>query len=200
MYLPQLIDLVRQRYGFAFVPNAQDVKTGGARFQNGRLQCESGDITIENLDIYNDGIVAACRHTELAEAVLNDVIPWAMEAFGLRPPKTIIPRTYASFVIVDFKAPVSALISQFATLKALLAGAYESTYRKRYEFELSKTSFSVDPQTVPQHTNTEFLFDRRATASYDLNRYFCVAPLKTQDHLDLLAKVEGVFVSSGRAT
>ncbi len=193
IYVPQLIDLVQKRYGFTTLPTLSETKTGGAKFGHGVLGTEKGSITIEALEIYNDGIVASCRNTVDADTVLSDAIAWGTQAFGLRAPKTFLPRTYGSFVVADFKASTSALFGRFAEMQELMSAAYEHRYKVKRNYETSKLSIAVDPTTVPQFTNTEFLFDRRSGAPYSLNRFFCVAPLPTPEHIAFLEKFEGLF-------
>lgn len=192
IYLPQLFDSARQRYGFVKLPNLEDAKLNGAKFQHGRLQRDSGgeSITIEAVEIYNDGIVVSCRDSSDAEVVLDDIIAWGMQTFGLREPKTMIPRLYASFIVVDFKSATSDLIKRFEELQKILTDAYSRSYSVQRTFGISKLAFAVDPTTLSPHASTEFVFDRRAGAAYGLNRFFCMAPLSTGAHIALLSRFE----------
>ncbi|MDP2330964.1 MAG: hypothetical protein Q8M19_09750 [Reyranella sp.] len=190
IYFPQLYDLVGKRYGFLQHSDITEVAEKGAKFRTGKLDLEDGTIGIQHLEIYNDGIIATCRTTDEAEVVLQDAIEWATSTFGLRPPDELKPRTYQSWVIVDFERPMSAMIQKFKDIQSAIATSYAHAYGQHLDFETYRINFKVDPQTVPLHTPTEYVFDRRGGASYALERWFCGAPLKTIDHLGLLDKIE----------
>jgi hypothetical protein len=193
-YLPQVIELARARYGFVGLPNLAETATKGVKFQQGRLLLPSGDaIWIEGLDIYNDGLAVSCRNTSDAEIVLSDAIEWGKTTFGLRQPKNVGPRLYQSFVIVDFKSSTSALISRFAEIQSLLSKAYQAAYSVERTFEVAKLSLMADPTTLGAYAHTEFSFDRRGGQPFGLNRFFCGAPLSTDEHIALLRELENLF-------
>jgi hypothetical protein len=68
--------------------------------------------------------------------------------------------------------------------------AYEREYHEKLDFQMERFAFNADPLKLPAFTHSQFMIDRRASASYSLNRFFCSAPLKTEVHLDLLRQLE----------
>ena len=157
------------------------------------LSVNNGQISIENLDIYNDGIVATGRDTTDAEVVLEDAIEWGFETFGLRRPRTILPRTYTSWIVVDFDEPIGLLFAKYDEIRRQIAKSFKDAYGQMLDFQMQRVAFNVDPQTVPQYTQTDFTIDRRGGAAYSLNRFFCLAPLKTEAHVALLERIEGTL-------
>jgi hypothetical protein len=141
----------------------------------------------------NPAPAVGCRSSSDGDAVIDDAIEWAITSFGLRRPTTIIPRVYTSWLIVEFASSTSALFRNFATLQKLIADTHEEANGKRLDFEVAKLSIMSDPKDLPQHTNTEYLFDRRAGAAFTENRFFCAAPLRTESHVLLLEKLEGLL-------
>jgi hypothetical protein len=190
VYIPQLFDLVGKRYGFLEHSSMTEVADKGAKFRSGRLVLEDGTIAIQSLEIYNDGILVTCRTTDEADVILQDVLEWGVNTFGLRWPHKMTPRTYQSWVIVDFEKPMSAMLKSFKDMSAAISASYAQTYGKELTFDTFRIGFKVDPLTVAPNTPTEYIFDRRGGASYSLERWFCGAPLKTIDHFALLTKLE----------
>ena len=165
----------------------------GIKFENGEFTIDGAHVSIENLDIYNDGIVATARNTSDAEAILDDAIEWGMETFGLRRPEKMLPRTYTSWVVVDFEEPIAQLFSKFDNLRTLITKSFEETYKRTLDFQMQRIAFNVDPQLLPPYTQTDFAIDRRGGSPYSLNRFFCSAPLKTDSHIALLEGIEATL-------
>lgn len=193
IYLPQFVELVMSKYGFLRHSSLAEAGDKGIKFEQGRLAHTDGDIAIENLDFYNDGVVVICRDTELAEIVLDDAIEWAIRTLAFRRPKVMPQRTYASWIVVDFDQQIGRIFEKFGNLQALIASSYERAYGDKLNFEMLRVAFNVDPRTLPPYTNTEYTIDRRGNATYDLERYFCTAPLRTAKHLDFLNELEATL-------
>lgn len=193
VYWPQFVELVNARYGFLKHSDLGTASEKGIKFENGRLLTDRHQIGIENLDIYNDGIVATGRNTSDAEVILNDAIEWGFEAFGLRRPQRVAPRTYTSWLVVDFEEPIARMFSKLEELRDLMATSFEQGHGVRLDFQMQRVAFNVDPLSVPPFTNTEFTIDRRGGSPYPLNRFFCTAPLRTEAHITLLERIEATL-------
>jgi len=66
-------------------------------------------------------------------------------------------------------------------------------------FEIKRQAFGgggvPNPQMQLQPTieaieRSDFLMERRAGAPYEVNRYFCAAPIKTAEHIKVLELIE----------
>ncbi|UYN96678.1 MAG: hypothetical protein KIT25_07035 [Enhydrobacter sp.] len=190
-YLPTAVDMIKARYGFLTNSDLRTSADAGVKFQSGRLQRQGeAEIAIENLDVYNDGLLVVCRTTTEADIVLDDVISWGQLAFQVRQPASPPPRLYSSWLVVDFDEPIAKLVAKFAIMKGLITAAHERAYGMKLDFQFHRVSFNVDPSTLPLHTFTDYAMDRRGGAPYALNRFFCTAPLKTEEHIQLLSEIE----------
>lgn len=191
-YLPDVLHAVKERYAFLTHSTVEEA-INGAKFQTGRLLVDGVAIGIEALEIYKDGIIASSRNTRDANLILEDAMEWGIETIGMKRPQTQIARTFSSCVVVDFEKPISAAINRFRDIQALLQQSYEDAYAKSINLEVSRIAFAADPKSVPPHTNTEYLFERRGSAPFSMERYFCAAPLQTDEHISLLEKLEAII-------
>lgn len=193
-YLPEVIDRFLSRYGFVDRPDPRNAVDQGIKFVRGRLKKNDETISIESLDIYNDGIVVVCSNTTDADVVLDDAIEWGMQAFGMRQPIQMPPRTYMSWLVVDFEeSAVASIVSKFSRIQNLIQSSFESAYGQRHSFELFRIAFNVDPKLLPPHTLTDYSIDRRGGVSYSEDRFFCGAPLQTKQHVEFLESFEKIL-------
>lgn len=193
IYIPDLYQLISERYGFVKQSDMAKVLEAGAKFEQGRLKIGDKNINILELTIYNDGIIVNGRHTDDASIVMDDILVWGKKAFGLRDPETKIARKYVSHVVVDFNKPIDNALRGFDIIRRNLNDFYKQTYGTGVVYDLFRISLAIDPQAVPLHTFTEFGIERRVGVPYSKNRFFSVAPLTTKAHLSLLEVVEREF-------
>ena len=193
IYIPDLYQLISERYGFVKQSDMAKVLEAGAKFEQGRLKVGEKNINIMDLTIFNDGIVINGRNTVDASAVMDDLLVWGKQAFGLREPETKITRRYISHVVVDFNKPIDNALRGFGAIRRTLSDSYKQVYGADVNYDLFRVSLTVDPQTIPPQTFTEFAIERRVGVPYSKNRFFSVAPLTTQAHLALLEVVEREF-------
>lgn len=193
-YLPQVVEHFLGRYNFIDLPNLKDAGSQGIKFGRGRLERGNESIAIEHLDVFNDGIVAICSNTADADIVLDDAINWSIETLAMRRPRVMSPRTYTSWIVVDFDEPIASVVSKFINVQSLIQRSFEDAYGQQHPFDLLRIGFNVDPRLVPQYTNTEYSIDRRGGASYAENRFFCAAPLKNEQHIAYLEKLEQILI------
>jgi hypothetical protein len=192
-YLPDTIELAVRRYGFLKHSDLSAAAEKGIKFEHGRLDVVDGNpIAIESIDVFSDGIICLCHSTDDADLVLNDFLKWGVESLNMRPPQTKIRRDYASWLVVDFEGGLEPLLAKYTELHQLIRESYERTYETKIDFELQRLAFSNDP-LKGQYVNVGYSIDRRINAPYELNRFFCVAPLRTEDHLKLLQQIERTF-------
>jgi hypothetical protein len=195
IYLPRLYELAREKYGFINASDITKASAEGVKFQGGKVVCEGREIAVESMSVHSDGIIVACRSTSDGDLVVDDAVEWGISFWGWRRPKTIIPRVYTSWIIVDFHSSTSTLFRNFAKLQKLIADAHEEAGGARLDFEVAKLSIAADPKSLPQFTNTEYLIDRRQDTPFSQNRFFCSAPLRTDAHLRLLEKLERLLAA-----
>lgn len=192
-HIPEVVQAMQEKYDFTNHTDLKQAGTAGMKFERGRLKLNNDEIWIENFDVYNDGFIAVCRSTDDADTVLNDAIEWAVERFGMRRPARWPLRTHTSWLVVDFEEAAASIVAKFSKIQKLIKSSYQEAYGNELPFDLARIAFNVDPKLVPQYTNTEFSIDRRGGEAYAANRFFCMAPLKTRAHLELLGKLDTVL-------
>jgi len=184
---PALASGIQSIFNFPSPPN--EMKGGGTEFFNGRLVDGDHDILIEKITLFNDGInVQVPTTTEDAEIVLQKALTFFFD-LGVRPPTTRPLHFYQSTIVADFECPLESILPN-ALLKKMskampIAG----------DSHLVNMATSFDPATISDGrwrgiNPTVFRIERRASIPYDVNRYFCVANMKSADHMDILKDFE----------
>jgi hypothetical protein len=191
IYMPALYQAVSDRYGFVARP--QDLNaaiTSGAKFNHGRLITPNKTIMISEIGIYNDGVIIDSLNTNDAEIILEDFISWTKNLLGLRDEITKIPRTYSSLVTVEFDRPIETALRGTEILTGSLNTALKNAYGWDLETNILRFGINADPRSVPPLRNTHFFLERRIGRPYSENRYQSGAPLRTEEHLELLQTIE----------
>lgn len=195
-YFPQLIGAIAAKYEFLTVPtNFAEAVKAGLKFEHGRAVIDGQQITIKELGIYSDGIICDAYDTRYADLVLDDFTAWAPEALGTKERISPVRRTYTSAIVCIFEKSVESGLGKFSNLCEMLSRSLNDSYGWDYTFNLFRLGFNVDPKTIPHLRSTNFVLERRAETLYTENRYFSVAPLKTETHIDLLKRIESELLA-----
>jgi hypothetical protein len=198
LYLPDLVRGIAERYAFSVVPtNYEILLKEGAKYKGGRLVTEGRTIEIRDLGFFNDGALAVAWNTEDSELVLNDILTWATQNFGLREPLTKPPRRFTSSVVVEFGAELDRAMAAFDGLKKDLSSAIGKIYGWDVDIETSRVALAADPSKLPPLTTVDFTIERRAGRPFSENRYFSVATVTTDSHLSLLEAFERRLLAKG---
>ena len=153
-------------------------------------------IVISKFQIYQNGILAEAQsYVEDCELFLDDVIGMAVEKLGVTIVKDEpIRNGFLSNIEVEAENPFTKTrvksfeqISKFLISRLKLYGNEVPGYEQS-GFTLH---FDITNRVAPIPTN--FKLERRDGSPYSSNLYFCSAPLKTQDQLDLLEQFEASF-------
>jgi hypothetical protein len=195
LYMPILYQQLTERY--AFVGHPQDYGEGiakGAKFQHGRLITPTKTIVIKEIGLYNDGLIVDAHNTDDAEFITEDVLEWARTAFAFRGRQTIIPRLFTSITTVEFDGAIEPALIGLTKISKCMSDAYSRAYSHEIDTHLLRLSFQADPLLVPPFRNTQFFIERRIQRPYSENRYQCGAPLRTEDHIELLKTIEATVL------
>ncbi len=189
-YLTDAIRAISERYGFTETPSIEDTKTTGAIFRGGRLVSGTKKINIQEIGFFSDGVYATIQDTMTADFVLDDLLTWAEQAFGLRPSITKIPRKYMNAAVVEFEASIEGCLNIFNKLISSYNEMLASLYKETVSASLYQIGFAFDSFEANLPVNTNFTIERRIGLPFSSNRYFSIAPLKTEMHIELLEKFE----------
>ncbi len=189
-YIPDVMRSISDRYGFSQTPSIENMKTTGGVFKDGRLISGVKKINIGEIGIFNDGIYATAEDTTTADFIIDDLITWSEQAVGLRPSITKIPRKYDNAVVVEFEADIENRLDIFNELIGLYNEMLANLYNEAISVSFCRIDFAFDPLEVKLSVNTRFTIERRLGSPFSSNRYHCIAPLKTEMHIELLEKFE----------
>jgi hypothetical protein len=197
--LPRLVHIVSNKYGFSTTPTdyAGFTQPNGLRFERGRFGTPADDVVaILDLSLFNDGIIAGCADTEIADRVVNDVIELLVGSGMIRRPAMLRPRTYTSHVVVEFDRLKDGVLERLFNTGHRLRAALREQYGWDNDTGLHRIAFSTDPSEIPHYRNTLFAIERRPTIPYREKWFWSVAPLPLFRHLKLLEETEQDLAST----
>ena len=141
--------------------------------------------------IYPDGVVASAPTTKIGHEFLVDILNWLQSEFKFRPLTSKLRELFLSELVVEFDSRLSGFIHGFQAISdaiSRLAGPAFATTDKidfaRIDLEFDKTSDNVKLQPP------RFIIERRPNTPFDRERYFCSAPLQTEEHVKVLKQIE----------
>jgi hypothetical protein len=195
IYIPDFIKAMQDEYKFVTIPKtlAEFDRTKGIRFEHGLFKKEDKNIVLDRLQIYDNGIVIETRaYAEEADLFLNDMISWAIRVLGIRHDSdTRVARAYLSNIEVEMKNPFPAARSKVTDAISKMLSKRLSEYGIKAEpYEEVGFTMYVDTLDLKAPFPTNFKLERREGFGFGSNVFFSSAPLKTEDHLDLLEHVE----------
>jgi len=198
LYMPDLIRLFSERFGFIHRPSLDRVQAG-AEFKGGMLAIGKKKINILDLTVFNNAITINTPNSQDTEIVLEDTLAWAQKTFHFRVPQTPSPITfYESQMVVDFDHAIDKKLALFKNLKNAFESQFETVYHVPTPAHISGFFIGVDPQQLPatlvpfcaQVLKPNMTIERRLGFPYTQNRFFSLAPFSTDAHTQLLETFE----------
>jgi hypothetical protein len=196
---PPLINIVsglHSFFDFAVAPPRESLGAGAPLvFQGGKILDGEKAIGIQQLVVLPDGDLVASSTTDFAERGLDALVAYLNTEFGYRLEGKSARRYYVSTVVVEFEKPFSEIIPSIGAVQKLIS----RSNGKDDPFQILRLSFSKGTGGMPnpQSSNpldgmekADFLIERRAGAPFSANRFFCSAPMRTNDHIKVLEEIE----------
>ncbi|HLG14951.1 MAG TPA: hypothetical protein VJH03_10680 [Blastocatellia bacterium] len=202
VHLPDVLPMLTERYGFLTSPSLSDslgkVREQGMRFETGKFRRDDGeDRVVQDLTVWNEGIVASTSTTEDAEELLNDFLTWGRDTLRFRlTPEMVTMKLFLSQVVVEFERPISLALRSFEAISGSMNDALRSTYQTELPaIELSLVHFDYDREIAPSAFAqlSRFGIERRGGHPYTDSVFFCQAPLPTREHLRVLEEMEALL-------
>lgn len=177
-----------KRYSFAVVPKIEQLDSPKVEFRLGQFK----DLGIESFSIYGDGVVITSKvSTDVLDDFLDDVCKWMESALGLRRIEThTINRSYESGLFVRSEAKLLRALDALAPIQEMIEKSVKSAMGLEAKFESFGISFAADHSLIPGMKPGMFRVERRAGLGFDTDYYVSTAPMRTADHLKILAKLE----------
>lgn len=198
---PDAFAAIAKRYGFQSTPNlsvpAEQLQKDGIRFRLGKVPGKEANrqtAIINDFVIFQDGFVVDGYTTDDAELFITDLMKWGKESLGIRdfsrPPRQV----YASHLTVQLELPANKRIKQFDDITTLLTSLLMKTYRLNTVVELQGVRFDYDRLTASNLYNlVPFAIERKAGHKYEDGLFWCQAPLRTADHIQVLKTIETIL-------
>lgn len=200
-----LVDAVNQRYNFRQIPPNNELLTPPpnqpTNFVWGKAKIGDRSITIDLLQVQNFPALAMTvgvvtkTSTDDSDLVLDDLAKLMTERFGIET-TPILPTSYQSQLEVAFHSAVNEHFRFSGPI-----GKAITEYVKSYGFPACPTYiptmfgmyFDTSKPTTPPTFSTSFTIERRVGVSFEENKYYSQAPLRTKDHEALLSLWESLL-------
>jgi hypothetical protein len=186
IYGLNLTKACEERYGFLESPRhlADYDLSKGVTFLHGYF---NNRFVIDKFQVYSNGLLVAAKvSTDECDEFLNDVVDWVTERGGIQYKDTDRKTFYSSNIEAELAAPISAAFPQFSRLGQQVSDALRTYGHIVPDMDVSALALSLDPTST-------FRIERREGMPVDERLYFCVAPLRTADHIRLLEEAEKIL-------
>lgn len=186
LFMPLAASALVQRYHFQKYPT-DALADPPLTFTHGLFR----DTAIQQLSIYNDGIVVeSASPSDLLDDFLKDLFGWGESEFGLKEvPALRIARVYESALVVSMDIDDEKIMPWAAPAMKVMREKWEKGGRPAGPIMFQGVRLTTDP-TNRNITPITFNLERRANIPFERGIYFSAAPLSTTDHLEVLAQIE----------
>ncbi len=183
-----------KRYSFLKYPQKpEDINDSqGVVFESGKWN----DIGIEQLILFDWGVVVDTRtSTDASEALLQDVLKWGAENFGLSNRQDLIKRkTYVSELIFASTLSLPTINENLKVLASKVNESIGKHFHQKTPYEFSGFSFHFDTSQSKQFFSP-FRIERLEQTPFSDNKYYSGAPLQTAEHVELITELETLLVA-----
>ena len=184
------------RYKFGTFPKTNedfDLQKGIV-FQFGTFQGSKKQPINVHLTVYNDGFVADTRSSTVeSDEFLDDVFSWLSKECGYTPIQEIIrSKVYISEIYIRMNKPLNALNPKLKEFAKHLSSKVEG-YVEDILLETGGISFMRDPGKIGRPG--PFKLEKQEGIPFEENRYYSIAPLQTEAHIELLKEFERILTS-----
>ncbi|HET6977213.1 MAG TPA: hypothetical protein VFI24_12870 [Pyrinomonadaceae bacterium] len=183
-----------ERYSFVKRPTTADEildsQNKGLTFELGKF----GDVGINKLIFFDWGVVIeTSTSTDASEKILQDILDWGAERFGLSNRPTLISqKNYLSELVFSSEMSLPAISPMFEFLGKEITDLVRIYLGNSLPFETVGITLAFD-STESKQLFTPFTIQRVTDTPFPLKKYYSGAPLRTSDHIRLLNQFEKVI-------
>lgn len=196
-----MLQFVGDLYGFGdrpvILPNTPPEMLQISTFQQGRYVANDGNIyPVLQLLVFPNGDAVTAQDTNAADLILDHYTSQLDSMLGYRYNSASQIRYYLSNVVVEFEIDIGEKMSIIKTISDLIRKEIPLDHQS---FDLKSLKFGNGDVTQIMFTSpdavlkSDFTIERRSGELYSSNRYFCSAPMKTDDHIRVLRNIESVI-------
>lgn len=188
------ISAIKERYGFAQVPNLNEslieLEQKGYQFAGGKVAYNGREYAVNEFVIYNDGMSVSSSVTQIAEIFLSKFMDWATENYGVRSFSHSPTKIYRSQVTVGFAEPLSNILKGFDKFSKAVSAELNACLGIDSPVDLVRFAVGVEETGAGRIGYTPFTLERRIHVGFEEEWYFSEAPLPSDVHLKLLEELE----------
>jgi hypothetical protein len=186
-----------EKYSFKKFPRHTgdfDPESKGLVFNEGDFKTSEGQDILVKLTVFTDGILADCwSSTKDSEAFLIDAMEWLKTEHGLSiPADRGVKNLYLSQLTVTTDKKIASLNPKLQPFADLVSSKVGDRWGDNTGFQVGGISFWSNDPTKPS-APAQFRFEVKAGTTAAEKRYFSLAPLPTDVHLQLLDKLESLM-------
>lgn len=187
-YIPDLLHAIADRYSFQKFPvSFEEIASETRIFQMGKWN----NLQIDELGIYNDGVIAAApSSTDVTNGIVDDLFNFVIGEYDFEITSRREFRHYESAIVIELPKNITNRFLGMYELSRNLTDFQVSYDLPDYKFETARLGSFVDATLHTGRIPLGFSLERRAGESFKDNRWYSSAPLKTEDHLTLLDNLE----------
>jgi hypothetical protein len=206
-----IINFVKATYQFVSFPvlAAGTPLLGPWVFAGGRFTEGEQTFAISQLVMLPEGDIVATTSTNDSDLVMEHLMALMDDNFGYRLRAASKKRSYMSTIVVEFERSVSDYIDAIGKIEEMINRGRSSP------LPFKSISFGGDTSILAQENlllnieSANFTIERRVAQEPKQhldNRYFCNAPMTTDDHIEALQQIEVILregsipISSTRPT
>jgi hypothetical protein len=194
-FFPEIAAKVIAKYQFAKPPTLDDLDKEVVKFQIGKFN----NVQIAEFSVYGDGVIANGKcPTELLEEFLKDVLAFSTKELGLVP---VLPHRnelhFESTITVQAQADIGAFVVSPA--QALIGKTMQEKLGVAYQ--ASGITMDCDVRKIQKRRKPVRVFiERKVGFPFAENLFYCIAPLRTADHIELLKALETEALNAASRT
>jgi hypothetical protein len=189
VFLPEIGPAIVDRYKFQKFPQTYEApdESKGLEFYEGKFK----DKTILKFAIWSSLLVVETRSsTEDSEYILEDILMWGADKFGLNYKTGMIKRFgYVSALTFYSDIDMLEMTTAVSQLSLKTGELLSDIWQEPIRYDTTIVTMGHDPLTR-KYTIAPFTIQRRAEAKFSENKYFSEAPIPTDKHLQFLAEYE----------
>ena len=184
------IKLLAARYSFLKIPQTLEEMDfqKGVDLSVGTM----GGINIDKMTLFGNGIVVDTRSsTDDCDAVIKDLLGFVKESFGATVQSA--RRMVLSNITFSSNMQLARLHPILGNIADKVAASVSRDYGQSLIIEPSLVAIGIDLSQLKLQPSA-FTVERRADTPFFANTYFSAAPIRTEDHLNLIQEFEAAIL------
>jgi hypothetical protein len=188
---PDVVPALVREFQFSEYPQSADqmdeTAKNGIAFRNGKFDGPKGPIAAD-FEIHAAGLAVQTKaSTQESERILAELAQWGAKNYGLNfDPSMIRKRMYISQLVFHVDKDISKGLGRIGEFSRILSGV-----------EIGGKVQPVAPTAVlfraDGNDRNAFTFERRVPSAFDENKYYSLADVPTDVHIDLIQRFEDLL-------